>query len=230
MPKVLRPIGHEDRLSIVDHLDELRRRLFVCLAVLVVAFGLCFWQNNVLLNLLNQPLPPPEPVGGQPVGGLTRDSVGASRGISQRRRAVQRAVAVIRPLGLRPRPDSPARRATSRGRQGPSAEVAQEPPDHHRPRRALHHHADRVPSTAALLLTLPVLLYEIFAFCVPALSPSERQGGDARGRRRSGAVRDRRRLHLHRSCMPPAVKFLQGYNSNQFDNLVQAKPLYSFEV
>jgi sec-independent protein translocase protein TatC len=26
------------------------------------------------------------------------------------------------------------------------------------------------------------------------------------------------------------VKFLQGYNSNQFDNLVQAKPLYSFQV
>ena len=30
--------------------------------------------------------------------------------------------------------------------------------------------------------------------------------------------------------MPAAMKFLQGYNSSQFDNLVQAKPLYSFEV
>ena len=30
--------------------------------------------------------------------------------------------------------------------------------------------------------------------------------------------------------LPAAVKFLQGYNSSQFDNLVQAKPLYSFEV
>ena len=30
--------------------------------------------------------------------------------------------------------------------------------------------------------------------------------------------------------MPPAVKFLQGYNSNNFQALVQAKPLYSFEV
>jgi sec-independent protein translocase protein TatC len=30
--------------------------------------------------------------------------------------------------------------------------------------------------------------------------------------------------------LPAAVKFLQGYNSGQFDNLVQAKPLYSFEV
>ena len=53
----LRPIGHDDRLSIVDHLDELRSRLFVCLAVLVVAFGLCFWQNNHLLTVLNRALP-----------------------------------------------------------------------------------------------------------------------------------------------------------------------------
>ncbi len=30
MAKALRPIGHEDRLSIVDHLDELRSRLIVC--------------------------------------------------------------------------------------------------------------------------------------------------------------------------------------------------------
>ncbi len=42
MPKVLRPIGHEDRLSIVDHLDELRSRLIVCGGALVVAFALCF--------------------------------------------------------------------------------------------------------------------------------------------------------------------------------------------
>jgi sec-independent protein translocase protein TatC len=30
--------------------------------------------------------------------------------------------------------------------------------------------------------------------------------------------------------LPPAVRFLQGYNNQQFNNLVQAKPLYSFEV
>ena len=50
MAKVLRPIGHEDRLSIVDHLDELRSRLFVCAGALVVAFGVCFWQNHPLLE------------------------------------------------------------------------------------------------------------------------------------------------------------------------------------
>src|SRR5579875_4095898 len=53
----LRPIGHEDRLSIIDHLDELRSRIFICLAALLVAFCVCFWQNHALLNLLNRALP-----------------------------------------------------------------------------------------------------------------------------------------------------------------------------
>src|SRR5947209_15667312 len=87
MPKVLRPIGHEDRLSIVDHLDELRSRLFVCGAALAVAFGLCFWQNQVLLNLLNKPLPPPSKTAANHLGGLTKDNVSAAKDLS--RTAVQ---------------------------------------------------------------------------------------------------------------------------------------------
>src|ERR1700742_44930 len=56
MPKRLRPIGHEDRLSVVDHLDELRSRLIVCGAALIVVFGICFWESVRLLNALNRPL------------------------------------------------------------------------------------------------------------------------------------------------------------------------------
>src|SRR2546421_12616809 len=56
MVKVLRPIGHEERLSLVDHLDELRSRLIVCGAVLAVAFGVCLWQNHTLLEIINEPL------------------------------------------------------------------------------------------------------------------------------------------------------------------------------
>ena len=33
-------IGHEDRVSVVDHLEELRTRLIISLAALAVAFGL----------------------------------------------------------------------------------------------------------------------------------------------------------------------------------------------
>jgi len=52
----LRPIGHEDRLSLVEHLDELRGRLIACSAVFVVAFAVCYWQNAWLLDTVNRPL------------------------------------------------------------------------------------------------------------------------------------------------------------------------------
>lgn len=44
-------------MTLVDHLDELRSRLIVCAAVLVVACGLAFWQNHLLLEVANAPLP-----------------------------------------------------------------------------------------------------------------------------------------------------------------------------
>src|ERR1700676_4209019 len=56
MATAIRPIGHEDRLSLVDHLDELRSRLIVSAIVLAVAFGFCLWQNHELLHIINKPL------------------------------------------------------------------------------------------------------------------------------------------------------------------------------
>ena len=55
----LRPIRHEDRLSLVDHLDELRKRLIVCIVVFLVAFGVCLWQDNAILDIINRPLDHP---------------------------------------------------------------------------------------------------------------------------------------------------------------------------
>ena len=52
----LRPIGHEDRLSLVEHLDELRNRLIVSIVVLGAAFSVCYWQNDWLLTTINKPL------------------------------------------------------------------------------------------------------------------------------------------------------------------------------
>jgi sec-independent protein translocase protein TatC len=48
---------HADELSVVDHLDELRTRIIVSACVLLVAVGLCFWQNHLLLAIANGPLP-----------------------------------------------------------------------------------------------------------------------------------------------------------------------------
>ena len=53
----VKPIAHEDQVSLVEHLDELRARIVVSLSVFGVALALCFWQNHLLLELAAGPLP-----------------------------------------------------------------------------------------------------------------------------------------------------------------------------
>jgi sec-independent protein translocase protein TatC len=55
-PRV-KAVSHEDRLTLVEHLDELRSRLIVCIIVFGVALALCFWQNQLLLEIAQRPLP-----------------------------------------------------------------------------------------------------------------------------------------------------------------------------
>src|SRR3954469_20858627 len=55
-PRV-KAVSHEDRLTLVEHLDELRSRLIVCVVVFGVALALCFWQNHLLLEIAQGPLP-----------------------------------------------------------------------------------------------------------------------------------------------------------------------------
>jgi sec-independent protein translocase protein TatC len=57
MARRVKAVAHEDRLTLVEHLDELRSRLIVCIVVLGVALGLCFWQNHLLLEVAQGPLP-----------------------------------------------------------------------------------------------------------------------------------------------------------------------------
>lgn len=57
MARRVRAVSHEDRLTLVEHLDELRTRLIVCIVVFGVALALCFWQNHLLLEIAQHPLP-----------------------------------------------------------------------------------------------------------------------------------------------------------------------------
>jgi sec-independent protein translocase protein TatC len=57
MARRVKAVSHEDRLTLVEHLDELRSRLIVCILVLGVALALCFWQNHLLLEIAQGPLP-----------------------------------------------------------------------------------------------------------------------------------------------------------------------------
>src|SRR3954453_316612 len=61
-----RPLDFEDRVTLVEHLDELRARIVVSISAFAVAAALCFWQNGRLLDIANPPLPdarPPIPFG-----------------------------------------------------------------------------------------------------------------------------------------------------------------------
>jgi len=53
----VKALAYEDEVSLIEHLDELRSRVVVSLTVFGVALGLCFWQNHLLIELANAPLP-----------------------------------------------------------------------------------------------------------------------------------------------------------------------------
>jgi sec-independent protein translocase protein TatC len=157
--KRLRPLGHDAQLSLVDHLDELRSRIIVSIAAFGVALGLCFWQNHLILDLINRPL-----------------------------------------HGRRPITLGPAEAFTT---------------------------TFRVAAYAAIVLALPVVLYEAYAFVMPALAPGQRRvatplllmipalfvAGVAFG---------------YLLVMPAALKFLLHFNADQFHVQIRASDYYSF--
>jgi sec-independent protein translocase protein TatC len=228
MSRVLRPIGHEDRLSVVDHLDELRSRLIICSIALVVAFGFCFWQNHALLGLLNRALPASPKTSANHLSGLTSDSVGEARELSK-------VAAAMRGLAA-----SKSQSATDRGYFNAAAKnlaAASKSLPQTTPKRLPITIGIGEPFTTtltvaayfALLFALPLLIYEGYAFVIPALAPSERRVAlplmaVAPVLFLSGVA------FAYFLVLPPAVRFLQGYNSQNFDILVQAKTYYTFEI
>ena len=157
----LKPISHEDQVSLVDHLDELRARIVISLAVFGVALALCFWQNHLLLELAGAPLP-----------------VGHERLIT---------FGVTEPFTT----------------------------------------TVTVSAYGAIILALPILLYQMYAFLLPAFSKQQQRSimpmllmipalfiaGIAFG---------------YFVVLPAATKFLLNFNETQFNIQVQAKEYYGF--
>ena len=157
----MRPVSHEDRLTLVEHLDELRMRIVICLAVLGVALALCFWQNHLLLEIASGPLP------------------------SDHKKLLTFGVTEAFTTTL------------------------------------------TVATYGALILSLPILLYQAYAYLLPAFSQRERRvvlpimllapvlflAGVA---------------FAYFVVMPAAVKFLLGFNDTQFNVQVRARDYYSF--
>ena len=53
-----RRIEHQEEVPITDHLEELRNRIIISVVALAVAFAVCFWKHELILEILNGPLPP----------------------------------------------------------------------------------------------------------------------------------------------------------------------------
>ncbi len=157
----MRPVSHEDQLTLVEHLDELRTRIVICLLVLAVALGLCFWQNHLLLEIASGPLP------------------------SDHKKLLTFGVTEPFTITL------------------------------------------TVAVYGALILSMPVLIYQIYAYVLPAFSDRERRvilpvlllapvlflAGVA---------------FAYFVVMPAAVKFLLNFNDSQFNVQVRARDYYSF--
>lgn len=57
MARLPRRLGHSEEATLVEHLDELRTRIFVALGALAVGFAIAFVFRGDLLHWLNAPLP-----------------------------------------------------------------------------------------------------------------------------------------------------------------------------
>ncbi len=224
-------IGHEERLSAVDHLEELRWRLIVSLAVVGVAFGLCMWQNHELLTIINRPLAHET----QKQVKAGNGPLGATYTVQQSARTVATELQVV--VAALERPGSGASAQTKETLVPVAPKL----------RSAISHLSTApqgnkpvtlgigepftttlgVALIFALILALPVLLYEIYGFLLPAFSPEQKRVAMplmlAIPFLFIAGV-----LFGYFVVLPAAVRFFQNFNSGEFNVLVQASQYYHF--
>ena len=243
----IRPIGHEERLSLVEHLDELRTRLIWCIVAFIVAFSFCYWQNDNILETVNGPLKSTQHLDRCTEG--TQDPLEQSacfqielgeamsrlepalRGVGDSLKRLSRADGV--PAADRAAVARDARTAAAAAKQ--VAQAADAVPKNRERQPVTLGVTEPFVTTftvagyAALLLVLPFLLYQAYAFVLPAFSPAERRAalplmlmvpvlflaGVAFG---------------FFVALPRAVDFLQNFNDDSFDILLQARDYYRFSI
>ncbi len=224
-------IGHEDRISLVDHLQELRGRLIVSLAALAVTFGICMWQNHALLNIINRPLSHQT----QKQVRAGNGPLGATYTVQQSTRSVSAQLQSV--VAALDRPGSGVSSATR-------ASLARVAPQLRRDTKVLSAapQGDKPvtlgigePFTTtigialifALILALPIILYQLYGFLLPALSPDQQKVTTplmlAIPFLFAAGV-----LFGYFVVLPAAVRFFQNFNSGQFNVLVQASQYYHF--
>ncbi len=231
----------------MDHLSELRRRLLISAAALVAAFAFCFWQNNAILDIVTKPvrntqnLQNPSKSSKDPLEQSARFQLQQGQALKALAPALSSAARTFAALAEAENLTSTQRREivnsstslTAASRQ--VAQAAASVPTN--TQRNLVTLGVTEPFTAtitiafyaSLLLAMPMLLFQAYAFVLPAFSPGERK------------------LALPVMLMVPvlfiagaafgyfvvlerAVAFLQNFNDDSFDILLQAKDYFKFAV
>ncbi len=231
MATAIRPIGHEDRLSLVEHLEELRTRLMISGAVLVVVFGFCLWQNHALLHILNKPLQAQTKKQVAKGEGTVGQAVLAQQGLLKLSGDTRAALeALARPgSGVAPstRAQLPALIAAMK------ADVAKIPRTPVGDNPVTLGVGEPFTTTItvsllfALVISLPLILYELYGFIMPALSPDEKRAAmpllTAVPFLFVAGV-----LFGYFVVLPAAVRFFVNFNAGEFNVLVQASQFYKF--
>ena len=231
MVRPVRTISHEDRLSLVDHLEELRARLFISGAVLAVAFGICLWQNHELLHIINKPLKAQTRKQAEKGQNTPGQALLAQQGLLKVAHDTEKALqALTHPGSGLP---APTRSALEPLIPALKADVARVPSTAPGDNPAVFGVGEGFTTTItislyfALIISLPVILYELYGFIVPALKPHERRAA--------------RPLLLavpflfvtgvvfgYFVVLPAAIRFFVNFNSGEFNVIVQASQYYSF--
>ncbi|HEX5225796.1 MAG TPA: twin-arginine translocase subunit TatC [Solirubrobacteraceae bacterium] len=231
MARAIRTIGHEDRLSLVDHLDELRKRLIISGAVLAVVFGFCLWQNHALLDVVNKPLNKQTRKQVQRGEGTVGQAVVAQQALLKLARDTESALAAL----SHPKSGLPAH---TRAQLTPliaslRTDVKKIPRTPQGEKPATLGVGEPFTTTLtislyfALIIALPLILYEVYGFVLPALHPNERKAIvpllTAVPFLFAAGV-----LFGYFVVLPAATRFLVNFNSSEFNVLIQASQYYRF--
>ncbi len=173
MATAIRTIGHEDKLSLVDHLEELRTRLIVSAVAVAVAFGVCLWQNHALLEIINRPLEHQTQKQVEQGNGPLGQTALAQQGVLAVARDVQGIAATLADPASKLPPATRAALAAEIPRL--QADVAKIPrvPQGNKPVTL----GIGEPFTTtlgvtllfALVFSLPIVLFQLYGFVLPAL-------------------------------------------------------------
>jgi sec-independent protein translocase protein TatC len=232
MATKLKPIGHEDRLSIVEHLTELRTRIIICVVAFSVAFGLCLWQEDAILNVVNKPLA--DVANAKPCD-ETRDPLEQADCWQQAQKKVNAQIAATANSLAAAAADDPDLRAQAEALEQVAEEAVAITPANSPKLPVTLGVGEPLTATiiaagyTALLLVLPLLLWQAYAFILPAFSPTERQVALPLMAMvpflfYAGVV------FAYFLVLPAAVDFLQNFNDNNYDVLLQARDYNKFAV